>query len=308
MATVKPTLTRDWEQTFREWSKPSSDSEQQRMENAERMIREAIRESKALSNVTVEVFAQGSYRNNTNVRQDSDVDICVRCMSTLFDDYSMSNDLTRADTGLVPSNYHYATFKQQVLEALETKFGKAGVRRGKKAIDIHANSYRVDADVVPTFEHRRYLRSESGQIWYQSGTEFWCDDGRRIINWPNQHYENGVQKNIATKNRYKFITRAIKRMRNEMAEVGIEAAKPIPSYLIECLVWNVPNPGFGHDRYVDDVRYVLAHTINFTLKDSECAELGEVNELKYLFHAAQPWNRVQVHSFLSAAWDYVGFE
>ncbi len=32
-------MTRDWEATFREWSKPSSDREQQTYENAERMVR-----------------------------------------------------------------------------------------------------------------------------------------------------------------------------------------------------------------------------------------------------------------------------
>jgi hypothetical protein len=32
-------MTRDWEATFREWPKPSSDTEQQKYENAERMAR-----------------------------------------------------------------------------------------------------------------------------------------------------------------------------------------------------------------------------------------------------------------------------
>jgi hypothetical protein len=49
-----------------------------------------------------------------------------------------------------------------------------------------------------------------------------------------------------------------------MVEESIEAAKPIPSYLIECLVWNVPNEGFGHDTFTADVRYVLAHLWNET--------------------------------------------
>jgi hypothetical protein len=38
-------MASDWEETFRSWSKPSSDSEQEKCENAERMIREAIMEN-----------------------------------------------------------------------------------------------------------------------------------------------------------------------------------------------------------------------------------------------------------------------
>ena len=67
----------DWEQTFRNWSKPSSKTESTKAENAERMIRTAINNSQILSAKDISVIPQGSYRNNTNVREDSDVDIAV---------------------------------------------------------------------------------------------------------------------------------------------------------------------------------------------------------------------------------------
>jgi hypothetical protein len=143
---------------------------------------------------------------------------------------------------------------------------------------------------------------------YHEGTELRPDNGGKVINWPEQHYQNGVQKNKDTGGRFKLITRAIKRLRNEMDENKVAAAKTIPSYLIECLVWNTPNDGFGHARYTDDVRYVLAHTFNETLTFELCKEWGEVNELKYLFRPSQPWTWEQAHSFLGAAWNYVGFE
>lgn len=303
-------MNRDWETIFRNWSKPSSDTEQQKCDNAVRMIREAIKEDTALSPKNIEVFAQGSYRNNTNVRQDSDVDICVCLMDVFFADYSMSGGLTAQYIGNYDTNYTYNEFKNSVEKTLVTKFGSTSVKRGNKAFDIHANTYRVDADVVACFEHRRYTgrKNYDGTFYYLSGTEFRPDSDWRVINWPQQHYENGVAKNDATGNRFKYITRVLKRLRNEMADKGITAAKPIPSYLIECLVWNVPNEGFGHDTYTADVRYVLAHTFNETINDEKCSEWGEVNELKYLFRSGQPWTRQQAHDFLSAAWDYIGFE
>jgi len=299
-----------WEDFFKTWAKPLSDTEQQKCDNAVRMVRDAINNDNKLSNKNIEVFAQGSYRNNTNVRQDSDVDVCVCLMDVCFADYSMCKGLSDRMVGLSSSNYTYGEFKNAVEKALVEKFGRASVKRGNKAFDIHANTYRVDADVVPCIEHRRYTGEKvyDGSYYYLSGTKFLPDNGGSVINWPQQHYENGVAKNKATGNRFKYITRALKSLRNHMAENGIATAKPIPSYLIECLVWNVPDVDFGHDAYTDNMRAVLAHTFNETIDDAKCTEWGEVNELKYLFRKGQPWTRQQAHAFLSEAWDYIGFE
>lgn len=302
-------MTRDWEQTFRSWSKPSSETEQRKCENAERMIKEAIRESDVLSQRDIQIFAQGSYRNNTNVRLESDVDICIRCMDVFFSDFSMASGFNKQDVGLQDSDYSYSQFKGEVEQALADKFGKKSVKRGNKAFDIHENTYRVDADAVACFEHRRYThRNGNGSFAYISGTEFCPDNGGRVINWPLQNYENGVNKNNRTGSRYKYITRVLKRLRNEMAEKGIAEAAVIPSYLIECLVWNAPDNYFGNSAYASDVRNVLAHTFNETLVDDKCSEWTEVNELKYLFWWGQPWTCGQAHSFLDAAWNYIGFE
>jgi len=301
-------MSRDWESTFSFWAKPPSDTEQTKCENAERMIRKAIKASPQLGQRNIEVFTQGSYRNNTNVRLDSDVDICIRCMDCIYTDYTFAPDLSDSDAGLVPSSYTYAQFKNEVEAALKDYFGASAVKRGNKAFDVHANTYRVDADVVPAFEHRRYGKRNDGTIYYHSGTELLPDGGGRIINWPQQNYDNGVAKNEATGRTYKRVVRILKNLRNEMEEEGIGAATPIPSYLIECLVWNVPNEGFGHSTYKADVRYVLAHLFNETRNFESCGEWGEVNELKYLFRSAQPWTREEANRFLDAAWDYIGFE
>ena len=53
---------------------------------------------------------------------------------------------------------------------------------------------------------------------------------------------------------------------------------------------------------------IVVNCFNKTIKDEDCKEMCEVNDIKYLFHSSQPWNRAQAHSFFDAAWDYVGFE
>lgn len=240
-------MARDWEAEFRRWARPSSASEREKMRNAERLIREAIRESlDQFDGHAVEVFAQGSYRNNTNVRQESDVDICVCCTDTFFSDFTEARGLTRRDARVVRSHYKYADFHAAVQAALVAKFGRAGVSKGKKAFDIHATSYRVDADVLPAFQHRRYLsRDDSGNCRYWAGVQFKADDGGSVINWPRQHYDNGVAKNERTRMRFKRMVRVLKNLRLEMAEMGVRAATDVASFLLECLAWNVPDERFG---------------------------------------------------------------
>jgi len=68
-------MTRDWHSNFSTWAKPPSETEETKASNAARMINEAIRASAALSGKNVEVYATGSYRNNTNTRAESDIDV-----------------------------------------------------------------------------------------------------------------------------------------------------------------------------------------------------------------------------------------
>ena len=292
-------MAHELEDVFREWAKPPSTTEDDRCANAESVVRNAIRGYADFANRTVEVFAQGSYRNGTNVRTESDVDVCVRCMDVFFTEYPPG--YTNASFGNSDSTYTYSQFKTDVGKALVNYLGASAVSRGKKAFDLHENTYRVDADVVPTLEHRRYS-VDNGKHSYLSGTELHPDDGGRIINWPHQNYENGTAKNRATGTRFKKLVRVLKRLRYEMLAAKIAAATPIPSYLIECLVWNTPNAAFAAADYAGNLRAILAHLYQSTSTDDGCSEWGEVNELKYLFRPAQPWTRAQVNGFILAAW------
>src|ERR1035437_7520065 len=100
-------MSRDWEATFSSWGAPPSDTEQAKCGNAERAIRKAINASAKLSSKPIEVFRQGSYANRTNVRQDSDVDICVLYTDLFFPDYSLSQGLSDAALGFSDGSYPY---------------------------------------------------------------------------------------------------------------------------------------------------------------------------------------------------------
>lgn len=296
----------NWEEKFQSWARPPGQTEQQKCENAVRGVQKAIEASTALNCRNVTVLPQGSYHNRTSVRIESDVDVGVVCTDSFF--YDLPQGKTPSDFGFTtPAAYSYPEFKDHVHSALASYFGGNSVTPRSKVFDIHANSYRVEADVVPCFEYHRYDSYDSSGI-NSVGTAFLTSAGTRIINWPEQNYENGVAKNEATGKRFKALVRILKHLRNEMEEANIPEAKPIGSFLIECLAWNVPDQWMGQETLTKDVRSALAYLLVSTQEFESCKEWGEINELKYLFRSAQPWTLAQVNAFMVAAWIYLRFE
>ncbi len=267
------------------------------------MVRAAIQEDPALSRRSVSVFAQGSYRNGTNVRQESDVDIGVLYDGSFFTDYSRVPGLSDGALGLGPGTYPYRDFKIEVESALRRHFGSSAVSRGGgKALAVHETSARVDADVLPCFEHRRYLTS----TYHEKGVQFLPDNGGSIVNWPEQQHQNGIEKNSRTLKRFKKATRILKRLRYLMEDEGSDAAKPIPSFLIECLMWNVPDWCYATPSLTEDLKNVVAFAASATAS-GECGDWPEENARKYLFRPSQPWTIEQARVFLLEAGARVGF-
>jgi hypothetical protein len=174
------------EETLVNWTKPPSESEETKLSNAENMVRDAINEDPTLANKSIEVFGQGSYANDTNVRLNSDIDINVRYTGCFY--YDLPPNTSEGDFGLniSPCEYSLIEFKNDVHTALIGKFGTESVERKNKCIKILGNYYRVETDVVPTWNYRRYNKWGS----YLLGAKLQADSGDYIINYPKQHIEN----------------------------------------------------------------------------------------------------------------------
>jgi len=294
-----------WEDTFTDWAKAPGTTEQTKCSNAEQVIRNAINANGSPLNGNItRVFAQGSYANRTNVPGDSDVDVCILRTDYFFAQYPEGH--SDSSFGNTSSSYTYSQFKDEVESALVAYLGRDGVTRGKKAFDLHENTYRIDSDAIACFEYRLY-RTDGTWI---SGTAFVPDSGTMIFNFPEQNYKNGVVKNDSnrTNSGFKGNVRILKRLRHELIDAGYKSAESIPSFLIECLAWNVDDIGFLHSTWTDDVRYILTTAFNATLTADRCKDWLEVNGIKYLFRPSQQWTRAGVHQFLNDAWGYLGFE
>ena len=294
------------EQTLTFWTKPPSTTEETKLGNAERMVREAINSDETLKEKSTEIFGQGSYANNTNVRLDSDIDINVRFTGGFY--YGIPDGMNDEDFGLDKlgsTGYSFSKFKDDVEEALVDKFGRKDVKRKDKCITVLANSYRIENDVVPTWNYREYLKSGK----YHEGGKFFSESGRHIINYPKKHLENGKNKNASTFRRFKRLTRLHRKIRYTMMDDGYDINGNITSFLLECLVWNVPNSSINnYDTWTERLKQSIIHLYQKTKNKNACKEWGEVSERLYLFHPGRKWSYEDVNEYMVQLWNYLEYK
>ena len=300
----------DWEDWLRKSAAPPSDHEDAKRKRTEDEIRDALRSYAALKGRPYRVYAKGSYANNTNVRLNYDVDIAVEYYGyfysdLVFDLQGQSKDVVDVVDSDDP--YERADFQRDILDALETAFGGSAITEGRIAYHVRNNKTTLPADVVPCWEYRRYERIVNGVPYYEQGAVVFPKGGARTENYSQQQLDNGVAKNLRTGRRYKRMVRALKRLQSRLVANGI-LDEELPSYLVECLVYNVPDGDFQHDTYKADIRAVLAHLFNETLANGAADDFVEVSELKYLFRGDRSWTISQAHEVANAAWDELGFD
>ena len=291
------------EEQLSNWTNPPSDTEEDRVKNAISMVKNAINSDPKLSTMNLEVFCQGSYANNTNVRLNSDIDINVLCKDIYYFDLpphttkDMFPDLMKDSS----AKYCFRNLKDDVAFALKNKFGS--VQRKNKCLHIVENSYHSEIDVVPTCLNRQYYQDKT----YSEGVALFSDsDFTKIINYPKQHISNGINKNLSTSKRYKKLVRIFKKTRYEMQNHQNAINPNISSFLLECLVWNCPNIIFTQDAsWTERFKDAICHIWSKTLNLSDCKEWGEVSELLYRFHADRKWSYEDVHKFMEQMYGYV---
>ncbi|RXZ51816.1 nucleotidyltransferase domain-containing protein [Agromyces binzhouensis] len=287
------------------WTGPSSATEQEKQERTERMIREAIDEHDGFDGYRSDfsIYAKGSYANNTNVKSDSDVDIVVECSDALYwEEHDPAKSGRPSGSTPYTGPWTPEKLREEIAAALEKKF-PGSVTAGSTAFEVDASSARVNADVVPSFAYKLYFSDGT----YRQGTKVFKKDGTSIVNYPKLQLELGKAKNVRTNGLYKKTVRILKRLENELVSKGL--TEEIPSYLLECLVYNCREEYFSLSTWRATMQGCLADIYNYTMRaEPDSDRWLEANGAKYLFHHAQKWTRAQVHKFAGDAWDYMGFE
>ncbi|HVX58444.1 MAG TPA: nucleotidyltransferase [Candidatus Saccharimonadales bacterium] len=238
-------------------------------------VKAAIEQSQALKARNIEVFLQGSYANNTNIRGDSDVDIVIMLRSSWNADTSRLSRVEKVayDSDHSPAAYTAEHLRQDVIKALQDYFGANRVKPGNKAIRVNKSDSYVDADVVPAIQHRAYVAYDSvTKGRFVEGTRLYPQKGASIVNFPKVHKRNGSEKNSATKENFKPAVRQVKQLKRRAAASGRVDPDKAPGYLIECMVFNAPDNVFvdeHHGRLFNVLKWLLtADLSSFTAVDT----------------------------------------
>lgn len=280
------------------WTGPSSATEQDKQDRTERMIREAINAHEPFQNMSRKVYAKGSYANNTNVKADSDVDIAVECDEAVY--WGEHTPGAHPASSSYSGEWTPSKLRSELVAALRAKFGDDVDTSGSTAIQIHSSSARVEADVVPCFEYHYHLSATN----FRKGAKVFKTDGTSLVNYSNQQLTNGRNKNNRTNQAFKKTVRILKRLENAMVDAGYH--REVPSFFVECLVYNSPDSIFGRSTWTEIVKGVISH-IRSSLEGAEPTANSErwleVNEAKYLFSTAQKWTRQDGRDFALACWN-----
>ena len=199
----------------------------------------------------IQVYLQGSYGNDTNIRGDSDVDVVVEYNGAWGSDLSNLSDeeLEAYRRDHSSAEYTFTQLREDVITALENYYGVAFIEPGNKAIKVLPSSGRLKADVIPAMQYKKfyYYFGRDSQN-FARGIKFVAQNtGRIVINYPKEHLKNGQGKNSReqTNGWYKPTVRMFKNARSALLDAGWLDEGQAPSYFVESLLYNVPNNLFG---------------------------------------------------------------
>lgn len=260
--------------------------------NAHESVRTALlSENSPIKGKNMDFYLQGSYKNDTNVRGDSDVDVVIQLNDIWYRDISqLSVDQQNFYKAYFSdATYTYWNFRADVLKVLSDYFGATKVKAGNKSIKLAGDTNRVSADVVPCFQYRKYKRflNVTNQDYVEGMSFFTQSEQRQIINYPKKHYENGCSKNSPnqTSGWFKATVRVLKNARSKLVDDGIIAESLAPSYFIECLTYNVPSTKFGGNW-----QSTYYNALNWLAK-ADFSNFVTQSEQTYLFGTSpEQWN------------------
>ena len=246
-------------------------------------IREALDAHKGLKQFEYEVFLQGSYKNDTNLGGDSDVDVVVRLSSKLKPAVAaLTGEQLQKDGSHRFVYQEWKSFRDEALRAMRARFGKAA-ESGRKTLKVPKGNIPADADLVVTVSHRE------GIGFYLSDEERW------VVSLPQQHHDRGLKKEKAANKRFKRTIRMFKAARHRLVDKKVLTKDDAPSYFIECLLYNVPN-GLFTAKLAPTYTGIIDWLKTAKLKDFECQN----GQAPLFGPRPEQWSQKKARAFVKA--------
>ena len=258
--------------------------------NTGNSVKNAIENYKGFpEGVKFKVYLQGSYKNDTNVYGESDVDVVVELTSSFQNNLNDEQDKT---LGITKSAYSLSDFRNDVDQCLAEYYKGLNLTFGNKVVKIPSASNRLEADVLICCQYRLYYQLSSEK--YHSGVTFKTRHSfDRIINFPVLHSDNGTVKHQATNQWFKPTVRIFKNMRNHLVNNYGFQKSVAPSYFIECMLANIP-----HNQFGTNFQTTITNCHNYLTNNSKDGFMC-LNGVRPLWgNTTENWNQADANTFL----------
>ena len=265
--------------------------------NTHAAIRNALGRHQWPDDVRYVTYLQGSYRNNTHLRRQSDVDVVVELTSLPVQDGSL---LPVSQQRLLKERfpereYGWRRFRRDVLRAVTNRFGASRVKEGKKTLKVVMESPEIPVDVVVAVRYlmyteysgpRNYKRTEGLGLYLPA-------ESRWAINYPRLHRRNGVVKEKSTNWWFRRTIRMFKNARAQLVDEGRLGPNTARSYHIDCLLYNVPN------RLLAGSYRSAYSSALYWLRDSNLTRFASQDKQVLVFeHGPDSWNEKDARTFI----------
>ena len=267
--------------------------------NTHAAIRNALGRHQWPGDVHYRTYLQGSYRNNTHLRRQSDVDVVVELTSIPVRDGSLLPDSQRGllHRSFPEPEYGWLRFRRDVLRAITAGFGESRVREGRKTIKLVMESPEIPVDVVVAVRYLKYTEysSQRSNKKVEGLGLSLPAESRWTVSYPHLHRRNGVGKEKATNWWFRRCIRMFKNARAQLVEEGRLAPATARSYQIECLLYNVLD-GLLRGSYQAAYSSAL-----YWLQSNDLSRFSSQNKLLLLFDGGpDSWNEKDARTLIDA--------
>lgn len=269
---------------LKQFTKDLSDTEEAKAKHSIEMVEDAVKNYDwgAVGLKCPKICRKGSYNNGTNVKIDSDVDIYA-----LFSGWYLVDTQNQCISERHHGDGHNYEYHRHYLEvALKNKFGDQ-MKIGHKAFKIKETSYKHEADVMGAI-----LAKDDNNIENYNGIRTFFNDGSTCITYPIQDKKNSDYKDVLTGGYYKQMVRIFKGIKNDLD-------LDIPSFLIECMVYNIDNMYIMDSAtdYLGKARNIVKMWDLYL--PGQASKFVELNEIKLLFSHKQKWTVMDAVNFVN---------
>ncbi len=286
------------------WAKPLNLYTDGIIKSMVRSVETALENSDLGNTYTVLPF--GSQYFDSAISLNTPLDIYVVNTKDYYYDVQSTIDVSSLD--LPKGKIDYKKYKDNIYKAIQKHFGKHNVTVVGNTIYIKKEQYRIHIKPAVSYHAYTNVIDKNGDtiVSFIEGVTLFSKDGGQVIYYPYHEQKNYHNVNMKTDNRFNSIVRVFKHLSDWISRKEGYSTM-MPSFLITCLVYNVPNVVIKRMSGYDDAVVEIVNYLYDILTTDLYKEMYEINDIKLLFSSKQTWTREAALDFVLKSKRYIKY-